>query len=199
MSWYHRQAKEPLPPRVKEELEAGIRTSKEKAEDFMAGLAKSFQQMISERRVYCLTPDAESILMWSHYADNHRGICLEFGVFNDLFSKARQIAYRSEYPRWMPHEFEVQQERTIEIILTKAADWSYEREFRIVSLMPGSAPHWLRAQGDFFRLPAAALKSIIVGCESDCEAVSRVVKEHAPQLPLKRAVRSSRHYRLVIE
>lgn len=28
------------------------------------------------RRFYCLTPFADNTLMWSHYADNHRGICL---------------------------------------------------------------------------------------------------------------------------
>jgi len=28
------------------------------------------------RRFYCLTPFAVNTLMWSHYSDNHRGICL---------------------------------------------------------------------------------------------------------------------------
>jgi len=64
------------------------------------------QLVISHRRLYCLTPDPCSTLMWSHYADNHRGICLEFDTTNPLFSDALEVAYRSEYPRWVPHEME---------------------------------------------------------------------------------------------
>ena len=44
--------------------------------DFLANGSKQLQQMIAERGIYCLTPKADSTLMWSRYADNHRGICL---------------------------------------------------------------------------------------------------------------------------
>ena len=29
-------------------------------------------------RIYCLSARADSQLIWGHYADHHRGVCLEF-------------------------------------------------------------------------------------------------------------------------
>ena len=37
---------------------------------------------LRKRRIYCLTPDPCSTLMWSHYGGSHRGICLEFRLDN---------------------------------------------------------------------------------------------------------------------
>jgi len=42
-------------------------------------------------RIYCLTPCCDSILMWSHYAENHLGICLEFSTDNKLFGSAEEV------------------------------------------------------------------------------------------------------------
>ena len=155
--------------------------------------------MIRERRIYCLTPDCKSMLMWSHYAGNHRGICLAFGVDNPLFSRARRVAYRSVYPRWMPHEFEIKQDLTITLILTKAMEWSYEHEYRLISLQSGSKQDYLMAEADFFRLPPNALKFVIVGCEGDYETVSKIVREYEPGLPVKRIIRSPGRYELSVE
>lgn len=199
MSWYHRQAKQPLRSDLKQQLEASLRNDPKKRDKFMDDLSKDIQRMVSKRRIYCLTPDPDSILMWSHYAEHHRGICLEFGVDNPLFAKALQVLYPPEYPLWLPDEFEAQHDRTVEIILTKAEQWRYEKEFRLVSLMPNLKADWLRPQGDYFALPAGALKSIIAGCEADYSAISEVVKRDPPTLPVRRAVRVSNRYRLEIE
>jgi hypothetical protein len=55
--------------------------------DFFAVASKPLQQMLAERRIYCLTPKADSTLMWSHYADNHCGVCLEFSVANNMLPR----------------------------------------------------------------------------------------------------------------
>jgi hypothetical protein len=36
--------------------------------------------------------------MWSHYAENHKGICLEFRCDNAVISSALQVEYRDAYP-----------------------------------------------------------------------------------------------------
>ena len=40
--------------------------------------ALSEQARSGDFRIFCLTPQNESLLMWAHYADSHRGICLQF-------------------------------------------------------------------------------------------------------------------------
>ena len=49
-------------------------------------------------RVYCLSTKADSTLMWSHYTNDHQGICLEFACDNIVFGSAIQIQYSREYP-----------------------------------------------------------------------------------------------------
>jgi len=201
MAHYHRQsqAKGTLCPGLEQRLGTKLRDDPKEQAEFMDGQSKSIQRMVSERRIYCLTPHADSTLMWSHYADKHRGVCLEFCVDKPLFSQALQVIYASEYPLWLPHEFETQQERTAEMILTKAGEWRYENEFRLISIPSGPETNWLRTHDDFFFLPPGALKSVIAGCQADYNAVRAIVETHAPDLPVKRAVRVPNHYRLVIQ
>lgn len=157
--------------------------------------------MIPSRwRIYCLTPLPDSTLMWSHYGDNHRGICLEFGTDVRLFASALRVVYRSAYPRWSPNQIAA---NPIDILLTKSDDWAYEKEYRIIGLGDGVkrsaefAP--LTLSGNFLSFPEGALKSVIVGCETDFGAVAKIVNCEWPGLRIKRAVRSPNRYRLVIE
>jgi hypothetical protein len=48
-------------------------------------------------RVYCLSTLADVPLMWSHYAQSHLGLCLEFSVQNELFCGALPVVYRDTY------------------------------------------------------------------------------------------------------
>jgi hypothetical protein len=202
MVWLHDQAKQAKRfwrSDLKQRWETNLRNDPNEQAKFMDDLSKGTQRKVSERRIYCLTPDPDSTLMWSHYAENHRGICLEFGVDNPLFSLALQVLYASEYPLWLPHEFEARQGRTIEMILTKAEEWRYEKEFRLISILSGPETHWLRTHDNFFFLPPGALRSVIAGCQADYDAIKAIVEMHTSNLPVKRSVRVPNHYRLMIE
>lgn len=166
--------------------------------DFLADGSRWLQRMIAERGIYCLTPEADSTLMWSHYADNHRGICLEFSVANNpLFRDAAEVEYRQEYPRWVPCDIHDTPGRVTELILNKSTAWDYEKEYRLVSVRPPSSS-FLQLHGDFFRLPPGALNSVIMGCGADHQTVAALIREHAPELPIKRAVRSPNIFKLKI-
>src|SRR5205807_9098954 len=57
------------------------------------------QQAVLDRyRVYCLGPDLGNLLMWAHYADRHRGVCLEFNVKNMTICGAQEVQYLPEFP-----------------------------------------------------------------------------------------------------
>ena len=87
-------------------------------------------------RIYCLTPDPVSTLMWSHYAGNHRGICLEFAVAkNTMFGGARKVNYFSEYPEWQAHKIG-EDNATAILLLSKAECSAHEREYRIIGALP---------------------------------------------------------------
>jgi hypothetical protein len=181
-----------------------IRTNPSYRRQVLDRWSTDFIKMIPDRwRIYCLTPVPDSTLMWSHYAHNHKEICLEFGLQHQLFGSALEVAYLSSYPKWSPHS--LQESASFGILLTKSDDWYYEREFRIIGLSEGvNRPfgplegHPLMVKDGFLSVPPGSLKAIIAGCEADHATIKEVVMAANPTLKLKRAVRSPTKYRLEI-
>lgn len=83
--------------------------------------------------VSCFSEVRDNLLLWGHYADGHKGFCLEFETSkSDLFSKARQVRYQDALPRLNAELFlKDSLEPVMSLLLTKAKCWEYEREWRI--------------------------------------------------------------------
>jgi hypothetical protein len=161
---------------------------KEEVEIYSRGLAEEIRKM----RVFCLSTDPLSTLMWSHYAENHHGICFEFDKHNVVIEKARPIRYRETYPEWTP---QAMVKDPLALVLSKAKEWCYEREFRIMG-SPTGGPAKL-VDGQFVPLPDGALTAIILGCECPHEAkLTDLINQHAPGLIIKRMVRVPSVYKL---
>ena len=163
----------------------------------IGGFSECNRLVIRQKRIYCLTPKPTSNLMWSHYANNHRGICLEFHTGNPLFSGAKEVVYRPDYPRWLPHEVD---KTGVEMFLCKSDDWKYEEEFRIIGGLD-MEKEYLNLDGEYFYLPPGALQSVIVGCEADeadYDAVRKMVSDHSPDVSVRRVVRMHIEFRLQI-
>ncbi len=147
--------------------------------------------------VYSFGGDPRSILMWSHYARNHEGLCLQFEVAKDptVFMLALRVQYSDEYPvvNWLTGS----REDLEPVILRKYTGWSYERERRIV--VPNAARQFLRFRPE-------ALRGIIIGCRAgDATRVklSELMAERCsggiPRPQLYRAVQHESNYKLVIK
>ncbi|MBU3198509.1 DUF2971 domain-containing protein [Clostridium estertheticum] len=87
-----------------------------------------------------LTEVKNSILMWSHYANEHKGFCIEYNVLELLDIKKNElypIIYNNELPDITITRSDNLEESILNTIikasLTKATDWSYENEWRILS------------------------------------------------------------------
>jgi hypothetical protein len=194
----------PAPPDSEEQLSATkeqIRKDPEYRRRITEGLSRGFLELIPGRwKLYCLTPHADSTLMWSHYAENHRGICLEFSVDNDVFGTALEVRYLSSYPEWLPHS--LAEGDPSDILLTKSDDWQYEHEYRVICFAEGVArpitKHSLFIKDGFLGLPAGSLKAVITGCEAKHEEIAGLVENLAPHVNVKRAVRAPDRYRLQI-
>lgn len=134
--------------------------------------------------------------MWSHYASNHTGICLEFTTANSKFGMAYKVNYQEEYPRFMMHE----SESYLNLLLTKSNVWSYEEEFPLIcTRFTGISNHPLSMEGNYLLIGPHALKSLIVGCVADYEAIAKFVRQYAPELRVRRAIRAPNKYRLINE
>jgi DUF2971 family protein len=122
---------------------------------------------VHERGVACLAEDNRDLLMWAHYADGHRGFCLEFDGSVEPFSKARRVVYSSEMPRLSPVDI-LNENGKVDLvekmILTKASCWAYEREWRIPHLQANLAYTypWQALMGLYFgaAMPRAQIEIV---------------------------------------
>lgn len=93
--------------------------------------------------VVCLCERHDDILMWSHYTDGHRGMCLEFDTKEEPFSWSRPVSYVPRAPEVDPRLVldHATSARTVldPLILSKYEAWQYEREWRIV-MRRGAGP-----------------------------------------------------------
>lgn len=95
-----------------------------------------------ELGLFCLTELNDNILMWSHYADHHKGFCIEFerSDHNDLGGElCVPVIYPEDdqYPVYDPPELE-KPESFAGIATTKARLWNYEMEWRMISSSIGN-------------------------------------------------------------
>lgn len=87
--------------------------------------------------MYCLSRIRDSILMWSHYACDHRGYCLEFNATDHMFKEAQCVHYSDDYPAVEFYSTPI--EKQVELVfLTKYLGWRYEQEWRIIDFRNGS-------------------------------------------------------------
>jgi hypothetical protein len=161
------------------------------------------RKMILDRwRIYCLTPHSETPLMWSHYADKHQGICLEFDAGKAVIGNAWQVQYREALPVLDILELATDK-GTFEILVSKSYDWRYEDEYRILARdreAPDVTPQFLPITNkEFLPLPQGALTAIIAGCRANLDEIKALVEKHAPGLPVKRAVQAPDRYSLSIQ
>lgn len=116
----------------------------------------------NQYRVYCLSPQPDSILMWSHYADKSKGLCLEFSIHNELFCSALQVQYHSRYPVFSVSDTD--EDANFGPLVSKSVDWAYEQEFRVIATEhPFVFQDVPTANQGFVGLPQGALQSVIVG------------------------------------
>ena len=92
--------------------------------------SQALDELLSNLGVLSLSSRADSTLMWSHYAAQHKGVCLGFSSSEDPFSKALPVVYNDARPSY--RLFDEDRKDLVEtFVLRKAADWQYEREWRV--------------------------------------------------------------------
>lgn len=176
------------------ELELSIHLERE--------LSRKVREFLDRGRVTCFSLSPYSHLMWAHYSENHHGICYEFDLkylIRDSRIKHDKVSYSSTKPELSyyrrPTSDVVSRSHSEKIIFTKASDWSYEKEYRLLNF-----------DGlEFMKFPATALKSVIVGAkmgEHNLEQVRKIVerygRENDCEATIKYAGYSDTEYSMII-
>ncbi len=107
-----------------------------------------------------------SILMWSHYGDFHKGYCIGFDEEKmrntGFFGKGGNVSYSDEVPKIDPFNDDVRQTSFYQTHY-KAKDWEYEEEYRLTKLYfdkPDEEPNRL------ITIPDECLREVIIGMKA---------------------------------
>jgi len=171
---------------------------------------EAVQKSFKNEGIFCSTTDHKNLLMWAHYADQHRGAVIEFtpSIKKDsalLASKpieylsVRPLLYRT--PKDMViHGLMMSPKDSIakivnSLIYTKGLVWDYEQEYRlsIPNLIPDFKPFAT------LRFHAEELTSIYLGCrmeDEDKKTILTLARSINPAVEIYKSTLSTRDYDL---
>ena len=158
----------------RKELREKVRGELHQLDDpgFRNDVRNSMMREMKTWGICCFSAVRDNILMWSHYANKHQGFCLEFanernnerfgvevrddGQYEEpMVSAPLQVGYSDIYPvANLIHD-----NISKEIFLTKAKQWAYEEEWRLI------VPHHLGT----WHFPSQYLTGVIFGCRMSDE------------------------------
>jgi hypothetical protein len=98
-----------------------------------AAIRATKQEMAQQFGLLCFSLDWHNPLLWSHYADRHRGLALGFDVDEQIL---KPVSYRKSRPALEKIDLEVANW----LLFTKYLDWNYEQEARIFTALEDRDP-----------------------------------------------------------
>ncbi|MEK8179921.1 DUF2971 domain-containing protein [Flavobacterium buctense] len=122
-----------------------------------------FKDSINEYGVVCYSSDSTNNLLWAHYADNHKGMCLVFDVPKEKEDGIYKVKYQERFPEINLTDDANSHEEIKTIVTTKSIEWKYENEYRQIFIMKNM----------LYEYPGI-LVEIIFGCRTPYEDIKMV-------------------------
>ncbi len=126
---------------------------------------------MKNRGILSLSNKWNSPLMWSHYADEHKGICIEYDISRAVCTKPKMVDYNcgrkiqiSSLIQWIFYNSEeALKEIEHKYFYAKARQWNYEEEWRYISETQGPASTPFHLSGIYFgmRCEVSVISSIV--------------------------------------
>ena len=165
-------------------------------------LASTRETLMRRYGILCFSRSWHGPVMWSHYADKHRGICLGFEIPDENAGRVRYDAKRlvdviSQIKSGTQEAKEALMNR---LLFTKYEEWRYEKEARIYAALkdkdPATGHYFADFNGDMvlktvifgprFSSAEAPFMSAVASLKSDIEVIwSRLAFESYSVVPIK--------------
>jgi len=85
------------------------------------------KEMEQSHGILCFSRTMKNPVLWSHYADKHRGMCLGFDVRDDTLKEVKYVSRRLVLKSLR----NLTKGTAIKFLSTKYQGWSYEKEVRV--------------------------------------------------------------------
>lgn len=200
-----------LPARVRRERIDWLRRNAEWSPNF-----DGTNEALDAMGIFSLGTSWSNMLLWSHYADQHAGICIGFHSNLDVFRVALKVKYSNEYPI-VRRPSDDSDAITTKTFLIKQQCWEYEEEWRVVkralSTIEEAAErlrfrHLSAADADLlclqrgfgdYAFDKSAIAEITVGLKVDASQVDALhnwIDTAGIQIPVYQIIRDVKSYEL---
>jgi len=156
-------------------------------------------EIFNDGALACFSEKNNSLLMWGHYANGHRGICVEYNTI-ELNRTSNKTIIPVDYSDKLPVFASADETSVIRFFLqtirTKCTDWDYEDEWRCVQDKGACGENWSPKGALLDSSPPTA---IYVGCEADdvfVEYLAHICK-NTLKIPLYKMTKSKDEYKLL--
>jgi hypothetical protein len=123
--------------------------------------------------ICCFTKVRDNPLMWSHYADSHKGFVLQFDLFHPSFKNMgtiHRVIYSQKRPLFM---YKTQEH--LSALYTKAKDWKYEKEYRLIVDLPRcSKMRYKDGERYIQKFPVSIVKAAYLGYNIEKETLRKI-------------------------
>jgi hypothetical protein len=162
--------------------------------EFIEKLEKSFNDLIDSYAFLSVSSKATSNLMWSHYANSHKGFCIEF---KSEFMKADKVIYQDKIPKLNMIDIflsglnlisgEEMAQHIWQSLRTKLAEWEYESEYRFQA---SNSMGKILTGKNFMIMPYSPefVESVIFGCRMPLDAKKFIINGMPTGTKFKQAV-----------
>jgi hypothetical protein len=129
-------------------------------------------EFIQTAKIFCVSEVPDDLLMWSHYADNHKGAVIKYRCLpqlDNMLCAAVRVAYQEEMPvmatleEWIDSAFGFcpldHKKMWNKTFATKSIHWAYEKEWRVIV----SFEQPLADYTDF-KIDPREIGEVILGC-----------------------------------
>lgn len=140
-----------------------------------------FESKLARIGVFSATEDIRETLLWSHYADEHKGVCIGYKIpVSKYIAEGKllgssKVSYADNLSTQilsiLPNKItggtltEFNDNLVKLYLTTKSPAWSYEKEKRIIRNKPG-----------YFEIPNDYIEKICFGLQTPKEDISLVIK-----------------------
>jgi hypothetical protein len=168
------------------------------------------RSIMEKVKVLCLSAVGDSILMWSYYTENHKGVALRFKQVtgeNGMCNLARSIEYSKTMPRLFDEDrlsdmlaglANLSSEKIVgPLVYTKADQWKHEREWRLF-IGYGNEPN---QPVEYLPFGTDELDAVILGCAmtaEDREIIAALASKHFPGAKVVQTRKAEREFSLVV-
>jgi hypothetical protein len=155
-------------------------------------------ELVKDARVFCLSASEVHPLLWSHYADSHRGLCLHFRAApGSLFGLARAVDYRRERPSILVPLHYNNDDIADAMVRVKGDFWDYEDEYRIIGHEGADVDWGATMVNRLCSFPPKLLCGITLGMKTlpkDRKDLMALAAQHYPEMAVYQAQEAKDHF-----